>query len=1205
MRFARLDLLRFGPFTDTALDFPAPTGKGDPDLHLIVGPNEAGKSTLRDAVGAFLFGIHGQTRHGWRHGYRDLRLGAEIAAEDGHAQTLAAHRVKGNSRTLREAATDRPLPDGTLAPWLGGVDKDTYRRVFALDQEALRQGGEELLSHNSTLAQVLFESASGIGDFAQIQSALASEADGLFHRNGKRKTAMRTAKTRLNDAESRLKAVTTTDQTYKDAERARADAEQTVQAADAERRKLQAERDALQRLKAAAPEAAHLDALDARLADLRDGTGALPPQLPADAADRLREAREELARLDTDQQQAKADRDKARQDRAALTLAPEVLAAEDRLAKLRDDARRRHDLPDNLSAKQREVGDWWREATAAAEALGWPADDRATLRRHLPARLTRETVAARKAALDTAAQDLKAKRAEAARLQAALAKDDRALADLPAGRVSQALRDALAAARDLGDPESARAQAAENVATAHKVRADAWRKLAPFAGDAAALRALDPPPVQAGRDAAETRADLDRQWREVEQTLADKDRTRAAKQAEADALRAEGTVVEAEAVAAARQRRDALWTGIRGGTHPLAETAETFDTALHEADTLVDRRLAQHTEAAHLDALTRETRRLAAEIAAQDRPARDALQTERDAAATAWTERMTPLGLETLPAAAYADWCVARESALAAEESLEAARAAETRLEARLAEAHAALAQALAADGTAQDPDGVAVAELALPRLVRLAGTHVETADTARGERQSREAHRADNAAALETAKAEAATAESTHTAAHTALAEALRAAGLPETLADAALDNALNDALHQCAILAERLAWIDKTTAQDIAPGEETLCALDTEARACAAAVAPDLETAGRDTFALAEALGERLDAARTARDEAARLDKHITEQNARIDRAEAGRQRVEANLAPLYDQAGLDGAARTPKALQAAIDAAERRREVESQRTETEKKLRHHVEDLSLDDLRARLDAQDAEARDTRLHEIDSALEHADAKVREAVQARTEAQGRLDAVAVGDATGSPAEAAEAEHQSAVAECADIAQRYIGARVRANLLGWAVDHYREDYQSPMLRRAGTLFATLTDGAFAGLIAGTEDPPRLYGRRPDPDGAHLDTDAMSEGTRDQLYLALRLAAVERQVDQGAPLPFIADDLFVNADDTRAAAGFRALAALARRTQVIYLSHHAHLAPIARATLGDRVNVIALDGPDAGAEAATFEETTPA
>jgi uncharacterized protein YhaN len=62
-----------------------------------------------------------------------------------------------------------------------------------------------------------------------------------------------------------------------------------------------------------------------------------------------------------------------------------------------------------------------------------------------------------------------------------------------------------------------------------------------------------------------------------------------------------------------------------------------------------------------------------------------------------------------------------------------------------------------------------------------------------------------------------------------------------------------------------------------------------------------------------------------------------------------------------------------------------------------------------------------------------------------------------------------------------------------------------------------------------------------------------------DVHVASTGSADQLYLALRVAAVEDSLDHGTPLPFIADDLFINFDDDRAAAGFKVLGDLAKRT----------------------------------------------
>ena len=122
----------------------------------------------------------------------------------------------------------------------------------------------------------------------------------------------------------------------------------------------------------------------------------------------------------------------------------------------------------------------------------------------------------------------------------------------------------------------------------------------------------------------------------------------------------------------------------------------------------------------------------------------------------------------------------------------------------------------------------------------------------------------------------------------------------------------------------------------------------------------------------------------------------------------------------------------------------------------------------------------------------------------------------------------------------------------------------------------------------MVNGKVSGNQAGAnaeEQTPRLLGIR--PDGQQVSVTGMSEGTRDQLYLALRLAALELQVDQGLNIPLIADDLFVNFDDMRTAAGLKVLGELSRKMQVVFLTHHDHLVPLAKEVLGDQLNVVLL------------------
>src|SRR3546814_6031470 len=113
------------------------------------------------------------------------------------------------------------------------------------------------------------------------------------------------------------------------------------------------------------------------------------------------------------------------------------------------------------------------------------------------------------------------------------------------------------------------------------------------------------------------------------------------------------------------------------------------------------------------------------------------------------------------------------------------------------------------------------------------------------------------------------------------------------------------------------------------------------------------------------------------------------------------------------------------------------------------------------------------------------------------------------------------------------------------------------------------------LFSTLTTGRYATLKVDTDAPsPRLLGMRDDT-RTMVEVDAMSEGTTDQLFLALRLAALEQSVAAGVGLPFLADDLFVNFEDRRAEAGFSGLAEVARSNPVLFFTKHPHLVQIAK------------------------------
>ena len=79
---------------------------------------------------------------------------------------------------------------------------------------------------------------------------------------------------------------------------------------------------------------------------------------------------------------------------------------------------------------------------------------------------------------------------------------------------------------------------------------------------------------------------------------------------------------------------------------------------------------------------------------------------------------------------------------------------------------------------------------------------------------------------------------------------------------------------------------------------------------------------------------------------------------------------------------------------------------------------------------------------------------------------------------------------------------------------------------------------------------------------------------------LSEGTADQLHLALRLATlqVQHQSQPERQMPLVLDDVLMTADDSRAAHMLQALAQCAAQHQVLLFTHHQHLLEIAARSL---------------------------
>jgi uncharacterized protein YhaN len=1152
MRIARLDLARYGRFTDLVLELP----RREQDFHLLVGPNEAGKSTLRSAILDLLFGIETRSPYSFRHAYSDMRLGALIEHAD---EKLDFRRIKARNRTLR-APDDAVLPDTALAPFLGGIERGFFEQMFGLDHERLVTGGQDILRAANDVGQILFQSAAGIASFGAVREALEKEADSLW---AKRKAGDREyyiADAELGRAQDKLKLAT---MRTRDWVAARDEVERLKREAEGVRARyddLAQRRARLERARRTAP---MLQALREREAEL-DALGRVR-LLPADAAERLAEAEKHKAvaasalQLHETQLEEKAKAQAGiRPDWPLLARADDIEA----LAAQREQVRKH---PADRDKRREEARAHWKTLEVLVRDLGWPPLGEEALAARMPPQVVRADAALLIGRHKTLSLALDSARETRTLKQQEIKEVDKELARLPSSGLPPSLPGALQEARALGDVAAQERNLAARAAQAERAFDNARAELGTWQADAARLRGLHPPGSEELHALKEARNRLQLEAERLERDIQGHETRISDLDLAISHYQAAHQPVSLDELHGARERRDALWREIRAGSEPLAAAAVPYEGLVAEADLLADRRHDKAREAATLQSKLDERERFQLQLD-RDRNSAAAIQARQDKAAADWTARTEALGLPGMSLDRLGPWCDARLALLSADAALTEARDQLEGLRRRSADAREALAAALAALTPPPGPED------SLASLVQRAADWADSVGQAEARRTTLLQQRSAAEAALESLDARLTKVTADLAAWDADWARSLDALNLPAGTGTAAAEQALSILANMDA----HLGSVRELRDARIRPMERDLERFADTARRLAADLDPEL--AERPPEDIVRILAARLAQARQDARDHARLTAEI-ETARRQAESEAGSiAAAQAALAPLLDAAGVAD----NDALREAILASDQARALDKAMDDLKRRLSEGADGLPRERLEAELADLDIGTLPADLAVLNQDLEALVEQQRENAANLRSAETARERIAGQD----DAARAEAERQEALARMANAVERYLRTYTAARLLRWAIERYREQRQGPMLGRAGEIFAELTLNSFERLVVDYDkDPPALHGQR--PDGERVSIEGLSDGTRDQLYLALRLAALELHLDQSPPMPFIADDLFINWDGARASAGLAALARLSTHTQVIFLTHHDYLiTPVGRLFEG-RENVIRL------------------
>lgn len=1156
MRLLTLDLERYGPFTGKSLVF-----RPDAKLHVVFGPNEAGKSSSLAAVTDLLFGVKPRSSDDFLRPGKEMRLGATI--RDGRGRELAFIRRKLKPLLSDPAGT--PLADDALAPFLGGISRDVFRRAFGLDAETLRESADELRKTDGELGAALFSAASGLRGISEIKAALEREADGIFAARASKDRAFYQALERFEAARKSLREHETRAGGLKILQDGLVEQEARSKAITERRTTISLERSTLDRLRRAAPILRKIDAVAAELASL----GALPAA-PEGLGATLVTALATLGNAETATVETMAREAALVQALAEITVDQATLDQAEEIERLQVALGEYRKGADDLPALEREEDETTRALQALAVRLGL-ADAGALLARQ-------PDDAALAHLGDLAATGRKLELAQATRLDD-LQREREALAHRQqnstreAPRDPQPFRERLKALSPLLSLAEEAERLARDIANESTPLAQAAARLHPPTHSLEVLAGKPLPSRETLATFAGRFAEIDERIRAVQQAR-DAARNEVITLAERlEMLAREGALPTPERIAAARSERDAHWKALRAaafgegdapGSAALASHVAGFETARREADTLADAAITDAQRIANHGEWSRQKARFEAAmaehidvLAALDRQKQDTLSD--------WAALWAPTGLSPLSPTEMTSWLVST-SGLLERHGMLTARQDLLRLKADQIATSRPLLDALIADLGLPAMPG-------LPVAAAFARAEIELQHLGEVWQESRtaEALSADQERRIQAVDAEVRAKQAELDAWRERFSAALPRLGLPDTAT-------IPEAEASLVVWRELPALLDKRGGlrRRIEGIRRDATTFRQAVHALGAALAPEIT--GEPDVVLRH-LSRRLTEMRDARTRCAAMTAHIEEARAAMQAANARHEAAEARLNSLTSPLNL-----APEiALDTLASALAARDDLGGQLRNHRRELANAADERDEADLRVALADVSLETMDAEIVRLEEEARQLEREGQEVFAATRDARARIDAL--GGAVG--AELALQQRRNAETEMREAAREWAVLSLGAAMIGTAITRQRQGRQAPLMARAGTHFATLTGERYRSLGQSFDenDSPYLVGYR--GDGTEIEIGAMSEGTRDQLFLALRLAYIEDYAARAEPPPFLADDLFASFDDGRTAHGLKALAALGETVQPILFTHHRFVVDLATRELGDRVDVLAL------------------
>jgi len=1155
MKLLELDLKSFGPFTDSPpLDF----SENKIGFHIIYGNNEAGKSSTLRALKALLYGIPGRSNDNFIHDNKSLRIGGRVRHSDG--TELQFIRRKGTKNTLLNIE-DQPLGDTVLGMYLAGVNENQFSNVFGIDHDELVRGSNEIIQGKGDVGESIFSAGLGGPGLRQMLTGLDEEIKKLFLKSG-RNQIINKAIIELKSTKSEVSKLSLHGRKWLDLEKEISQIELARKLEQKNKVNLETKHRRLERIQNASPIIAKRKNLLDRLEEMGDVV-----RLSPEFSDQRKSAQQSLRAAQNSEKRSLENLDKLKSKMELLSILPELIELESIITEfyrglevyIRDNndqidliSEKRHidseikmlisDLPGELNIEQ-------------IQATHPNAAHRARIQE---LSLSYQEIVSNKERDD---KDLNDCNQEFQECKIELDSFDQV-------RDPIELRQMTTQVRKSGDIETERNQGLILLKTANEQGEVELSQLGLWTGSMDELEMLTIP-----LDETINRFESEFQTQQaksnaIQDSIIEIESKISEYNQKIKALKEAGDVPSEGELLILRNKRDQGWQLIRSSWLDKKEVSEdekeydNFDTLpvayeknVVKADDSSDRLRLDADRVAQSAELTTQIERLKKELISYlEEQAKS--NANNDEIRQNWDSLWNKIEIKPLTPREMRTWILNQKELV---RNISDRRNDANKLEAlskQIEDSCIKLSSHL--ERLCEPP---ADKSESLNDLLNRCDNIVNGIDTTNKKRNDLKVNIKNLGSKQNKLRRSLTISGDKLSSWKNDWGIAISALSLPiNTLvgeATAILNKReqLFEKIANSNKLSERINGITSRSDQ-----------FSEKVNTFVEQNLPDLTN-----FSVIEKVSKMHDRlTKSLKDDIEKqgLEKQINEENDRAHESKLAVRNENENINGLCMQAGCS----TSEELESIELHTAKYKELESDIVNAEENLYSlsggstieslvkEVSEIEPDTLPSMLSDVTSQLSD--LADINDRLNQSIGNLRNELDVISRSEDALDA--------------EQRAQGILAKLQTNVNEFVRLKMASIILHREIESYREKNQGPILRRASELFSQLTLKSFTGLKAdfsGQSDDQVLVGVR--NDDARVFVEGMSDGTRDQLYISLRIASIEKYLESSEPMPFIVDDILIRFDDLRAKATLKVLAELSQKTQVLLFTHHNRLVELVK------------------------------